>query len=113
MVDVTSIPGLEGLIDTEARPGPEEIREVLRRHARFLLVVRVEYLGDRGIVYMGQRDAVINSRVNLGLVDLEAGRPVGRPKIVNLEYTPLNAKRVVSDKLRRHATSFLQLLQRD
>jgi hypothetical protein len=112
LVEVTSIPGFESLFDTEQRPDPEQVREALRPYARYLVAIRVEYLGDRPIVVMGQRDFVHSARVRIGLVDLAEGRVVGGPKAVTVEYTPLNAERVVGDKLRRPATDLVQTLPR-
>ncbi len=113
IIEVTSIPGLEGFTDTESRPGPEQVRDALRPYARYLVPLRVEYLGDRAITYMGQRDTVYQARVNMGLVDLETGRPVGRPEIIKIEYTQLNADEAVSRDLRRATTSIVQQLPRD
>jgi serine/threonine-protein kinase len=113
LVDVTSIPGLEGFVNTESRPAPEQVRAALRPYARFLVPVRVDYLGERAIYYMGQRDTAHQARVNIGLVDLTTGRTIGTPSIIKVEYTQLNAGRVASEKLRRPATALVQRLPRD
>lgn len=110
VIDVTSIPGLEGIIDTESRPNPEQVRAALRPYARYLVPLRVEYLGDRAITYMGQRDIVYQSRVNMALVDLATSRPIGRSTTVKLEYTQINADEVVSRDLRRATTGIVQRL---
>jgi len=78
-----------------------------------LIPVRVEYLGDRAITYMGQRDIVYQSRVNIGLVDLATGRPLGRPSNIKIEYTQLNADSAVSRDLRRVTTEIVQKLPRE
>jgi serine/threonine-protein kinase len=113
ILEVTSIPGLEGLINTEARPSPERIRAALRPYARFLVPVRVDFLGERSIFYMGQRDTAFQARVNLGLVDLSTDRPLGKPSIVTLEYTQLNADRVVAEELRGPTTKVVRQLPRE
>jgi len=113
LVEVTSIPGLEGLINTESRPGPEKFREALRPYARYLVPIRVEYLGSRDIVYMGQRDQVHSARIHVTAVDLSTGRSIGRPADMTVEYTQLNAEEVVVEKLRRTATGLLQKLPRE
>jgi serine/threonine-protein kinase len=113
IVEITSIPGLEGLVNTEARPAPEQVRAAIRPHARYLVPIRVEYLGDRAVVYMGQRDVVFQARVNMGLVDLASGRALGRPANIKLEYTQLNADEVVERELRRATTNLVQQLPRD
>jgi serine/threonine-protein kinase len=112
VVELTSIPGLEGLHDTEARPTPEELREALRPYARYLVGLRVEYLGDRPVSYLGQPDVVYASRVNIGLVDLAEGRPLGKPTSVRVEYTQLNVEQRVGKELGRVATGLVQTLPR-
>jgi len=112
VIEVTSIPGLEGFTNTEARPSPEQVRDALRPYARYLIPLRVEYLGDRAIYYMGQQSTVYQARVNMGLVDLVTGRPMGKPSTVKVEYTQINADEVVSEKLRRATTGIVQRLPR-
>lgn len=113
IVEVTSIPGLEGLINTESRPGPERFREAIKPYARYLVPIRVEYQGSRDIVYMGQRDQVHSARIHIAAVDLATGRQVGRPADMTVEYTQLNAEEIVVEKLRRAATGLLQKLPRE
>ncbi len=112
VLEITAIPGLEGFFNTESRPAPEQVREALRPYARFLVPLRVEYLGDRAISYMGQRDVVYQARVNMGLVDLQSGRPMGKPNMINVEYTQLNADEVVARDLRKATTNIVQKLPR-
>ena len=112
ILEITAVPGLEGFVNTESRPSPEKVREALRPYARFLVPLRVEYLGDRAISYMGQRDIVYQARVNMGLVDLQSGRPMGKPKMIKLEYTQLNADEVVARDLRKATTNIVQRLPR-
>ena len=113
IIEVTSIPGLEGFTNTESRPGPEQVRAALRPHARYFVPLRVEYLGDRAITYMGQRDIVYQARVNMAVVDLATGRPLGRPNTIKVEYTQLNAGDVATRELRRPTTGIIQRLPRD
>jgi len=113
VIEVTSIPGLEGFTNTEARPSPEQVRDALRPYARYMIPLRVEYLGDRAIYYMGQQSTVYQARVNMGLVDLVTGRPMGKPSTVKVEYTQLNADEVVSRELRRATTNIVQKLPRE
>lgn len=112
VVEVTDIPGLEGFVNTDARPGPEKVRAALRPYARYLVALRVEYLGERAIYYMGQQDVVFSSRIDMGLVDLATGRPVGRRDNVKVEYTKLNATEVAAKQLRRPTTALLKVLPR-
>jgi len=112
VIDVTTIPGLEGFINPESRPSPEQVYDVLRPHARYLVALRVNYLGDRQITYMGQRELVYSSRINMGLVDLSSGRSIARPDSVKVEYSQLNAAEVAQRELRRVTTALLQKLPR-
>jgi eukaryotic-like serine/threonine-protein kinase len=113
VLEITAIPGLEGFVNTESRPSPEQVRDALRPYARYLVPLRVEYLGDRAISYMGQRDTVFQARVNMGLVDLRSGRPMGKPAVIKLEYTQLNADEVVGRDLRKATTGIVQKLPRE
>jgi len=112
VVDVTTIPGLEGFINPESRPSPEQVYDVLRPHARYLVALRVNYLGDRQITYMGQRELVYSSRINMGLVDLASGSPIARPVSVKVEYSQLNAAEVAQRELRKVTTALLKKLPR-
>jgi len=112
LVEITSIPGFEAQFNPEQRPAPEEIRTALRPFARYLVPVRIEYLGERPITYMGQRDVVYQARVSIGLMDLAEGHIIGRPRVETFEYTQLNAERIASEKLRRPVTALLQVLPR-
>ncbi len=112
ILEITAIPGLEGFVNTESRPSPEQVREALRPYARFVVPLRVEYLGDRAITYMGQRDIVYQSRVNMALVDLQSGRSMGKPEVIKIEYTQLNADEVVARDLRKATTGIVQKLPR-
>ena len=113
VVDVNTIPGLEGLINPESRPSPEQLYEILRPYARYLVALRVNYLGERQITYMGQRELVYSSRVNMGLINLAEGRPIARPASVKVEYNQLNAARVAERDLRQTTTGLLRKLPRE
>jgi hypothetical protein len=113
VLEFTSISGLEGFHNTESRPDPDQVRDALRPFARYLIPLRVEYLGDRPITYMGQRDIVYQARVNISLVDLQSGRPLGQPENIKIEYTQLNADEVVGRELRKATTGIVQQLPRE
>ena len=84
--------------------------ESTARHARHLVMVRVEYLGERPLVYMGQRDVAFQARVTLVPIDVGSGTPIEQPTRVRLEYTHLNAQRVVEKELRQPTSRIVQLL---
>jgi hypothetical protein len=113
VVEITSIPGFESLLDTELRPAPETVQEVLRPHVRFMVPLRIEVLGQRQIYAMGQTDTVYQARVTMGVVDLEHGRQLGRRFSDKVEFTQLNADGKIEGVLRRPATGLLQHLPRN
>jgi hypothetical protein len=63
-------------------------------------MVRVEYLGERPLTYMGRADVAFQARLTAAAVDLESGRPVGAPLRKNVEYTHLTVEKVASENLR-------------
>ena len=73
-------------------------------------MIRVEYLGERPLVYMGQRDVAFQSRVTVVPIDLQAGGPAAAPIKFRVEYTHLNAERVAGEKLRAPARQVAEIL---
>lgn len=72
----------------------------LEGHARRLVLVRVEYLGDRELSYLGRRDVAYQSRVTVTPVDLFTGNALGSSQSTTLEYTQLTAPEVADEGLR-------------
>ena len=110
LVDENGIPGIAAFLGTDLAPEPGEIHGLLRPHAAHLVLVRVEYLGERPLVYMGQRDVAFQARVVMVLIDLQEGDSLTQPVRLRTEYTHLNAQRVAEKDLRRPAQRFAQLL---
>jgi serine/threonine-protein kinase len=110
LVDENGIPGIAAFLGTDLTPEPGEIHRLLRPHARHLVLVRVEYLGERPLVYMGQQDVAFQARVIIVPVDLQAGNAVAAPVRLRTEYTHLNAQRVAEKELRAPAYQIGQLL---
>jgi serine/threonine-protein kinase len=110
LVDENGIPGMAAFLGTDLMPQPGEIHDILRPHAANLVLVRVEYLGERPLVYMGQRDVAFQSRVVMVPIDLQAGNALAQPVRIRTEYTHLNAQRVAEKELTRPAHRFSQLL---
>lgn len=110
LVDENGIPGIATFLGTDLAPEPGEIHRLLRPHARHLILVRVEYLGERQLVYMGQQDVAFQARVIMVPVDLQAGSAVAAPVRIRTEYTHLNAQRVAEKELRRPANRIAKLL---
>jgi hypothetical protein len=110
LVDENGIPGIAAFIGTDLVPEPGEIHGLLRPHAANLVLVRVEYLGERPLMYMGQRDVAFQARVVMVPIDLQAGNALAQPVRIRTEYTHLNAERVAEKELRRPASRIAQML---
>ncbi len=110
LVDENGIPGMAAFLGTDLAPQPGEIHGLLRPYAANLILVRVEYLGERPLVYMGQQDVAFQARVIMVPVDLQAGNALAQPVRIRTEYTHLNAQRVAEKELRKPAYRFAQLL---
>jgi serine/threonine-protein kinase len=110
LVDENGIPGIAAFLGTDLSPEPGEIHGLLRPHAAHLVLVRVEYLGERPLVYMGQREVAFQARVVMVPIDLQAGNALAQPVRLRTEYTHLNARRVAEKELQRPAYRFAQLL---
>ncbi len=110
LVDENGIPGIAAFLGTDLAPEQGEIRQLLQPYARNLVLVRVEYLGERPLVYMGQQDVAFQARVIMVPIDLQAGNAVAAPVRLRVEYTHLNAQRVAEKELRRPAYRIAQLL---
>jgi hypothetical protein len=100
LVDERSLPELTGLFADGSVPERGAVRDALRPHARYLVLVRAEYLGDRQIYYMGRPDVVYQARLSATAVDLAEGRRIGQPFSQQVEYTLLTVERVTSEALR-------------
>jgi hypothetical protein len=110
LVDEVSVPGLQELMADPSERQPGAAHALLRPYARHLVMVRVEYLGERPLLYMGQRDVAFQARVTMVPIDVDSGAPLQQPERVRLEYTHLNAQRVVEKELRQPTSRIVQLL---
>jgi len=110
LVDENGIPGIAAFLGTDLAPEPGEIHRLLRPYAEHLVLVRVEYLGERPLVYMGQQDVAFQARVIMVPIDLQAGNALAQPVRLRTEYTHLNAQRVAEKELRGPAYRIAQLL---
>jgi hypothetical protein len=109
VVDEYSIPGASAIISGTAERDPGELHRLLRPHARNAVVIRVEYLGERQLTYMGQRDVAFQSRVTVVPIDLAGGKPVQQPSRFRVEYTHLNVERVAQEKMRAESRQVAEL----
>ena len=110
LVDEAGIPGIDGLISGAEERRPGLAQELLRPYARNLVMVRVEYLGERPLMYMGQRDVAFQARVSLVPIEVATGRPLEQPARFRVEYTHLSAGRVVEKEFRQPVARIVPLL---
>lgn len=93
--DASGIPGLRRALDSG-----QDLNPVLRPHARWLVMITVEYLGDRQLKFMGRYETEYQARLELRAVDLGRGTPIGPSTRKVLGYTRLNVEKKVSAALR-------------
>jgi hypothetical protein len=111
LVDEYSIPGAADLLAGDTSREPGAIHRLLRPYARNVVIVRVEFLGERPLVYMGQQDVAFQARVSVVAIDVQGGRPLTQPIKFKVEYTHLSAQRVAGNKLRAPAHRIVQLIE--
>ena len=111
LVDEYSVPGAADLLAGDTSREPGEIHRLLRPYARNVVIVRVEYLGERPLVYMGQQDVAFQARVTVATIDVQGGRPLAQPIKFKVEYTHLSAQRVAENRLRAPARRVVQLIE--
>ena len=100
LVDESIIPELADALRSGSQPGMRYILSALQPHARYVIVVHAEYLGDRELFYMGRRDVAHESRLTVRPFDLQSGSAVGPGLDEKLEYTQLNVQKVVASTIR-------------
>ena len=110
LVDENTVPGLATLIGSGEVPRPGEVHAMLRPYAKNLVMVRIEYLGERPLMYMGQQDVAFQARVTLVPIDVQSGSAIEAPTRFRVEYTQLNVERVVEKEFRRPTYRVTQLL---
>ena len=110
LVDENSIPGAADLIADAADREPGEMHRLLSPWARNAVMVRVDYLGERPLMYMGQRDLAFQARVTIVPIDLHGRKPLAQPMRTKVEYTHISAPRVVEEKLRAPTRRVVEVL---
>ncbi len=111
LVDENGIPGISELIGSGEVPRPGEAQAMLKPYARNLVMVRIEYLGERPLTYMGQRDTAFQARVTVVPIDIQTGQALDPPARFRVEYTHLNAQRVVEKEFRRPTFRVIEMLR--
>ncbi|MCD4749236.1 MAG: protein kinase [Thermoanaerobaculales bacterium] len=98
--DGSGLPGVMDIIEN----GPEEdgstLAKLVRPHARWVVVVRADSMGERELFYQGRYDIEYQARLHVVGHDLKSLRPVGRGIHVPIGYTHLSVERKVEELLR-------------
>ncbi|MEJ2189860.1 MAG: serine/threonine-protein kinase [Acidobacteriota bacterium] len=113
LVDENGLPEAVELMQSGEAPRQGEVRAALAPYARNLVLIRVEYLGERPLQYMGQADVAFQARCTVVPIDLWQGKALADPETVRVEYTHLNAERVAETRLRQPARHVLTALSND
>jgi serine/threonine-protein kinase len=113
LVDENGLPAAVELMERGEAPRQGEVRAALAPYARNLVLIRVEYLGERPLQYMGQADVAFQARCTVVPIDLWQGKALADPETVRVEYTHLNAERVAETRLRQPARHVLTALSND
>jgi len=103
-----SIPGVMDSFSGDAS-GSNPV-DLLRPHARWLVVLQSEYIGDRELQYMGRWELEYQGRISVEAFDLRQGNRVGQNIRCSLGYTQLSVERKVSEVLRSKFRPIAQLI---
>ncbi len=97
--DAMTISGVAAVVESGG-DGAGSLQELLKPHARYLVVIRADYTGDRELNYMGRYDREFQARLHLVAHDLLDGRAMGPGIHAPIGYTQLTVERKVVDLLR-------------
>ena len=96
--DGLTIPGVAAVVEHGDDGGPSLV-ELLRPYARFVVIIRADYTGERELNYMGRYESEIQARLHLVTHDLLDGRKLGPGIHGPIGYTQLTVDRKVADML--------------
>jgi hypothetical protein len=97
--DGMTIPGVAAVIEGGG-DGVGSLQDLLKPHARYLIVIRADYTGDRELTYLGRYDREFQARLHLVAHNLLDGRPLGPGIHTPIGYTQLTVDRKVAELLR-------------
>ncbi len=100
LVDESSLPAVADLFSGDQPPPRGALREALEPHARHVILIRAEYLGERPLAYMGRYDTAFQARLTAAAIEVATGQVVGPPLSRQVEYTHLTVERVAAETLR-------------
>ena len=103
--------GIGGFTPPATVPLDREALLPLRAHARHLVVIRAEVVGQRELSFMGRSDVATRAEVAVSVVDLASQQRVGPPLMAEVEYTRLTLERSVAKELRPRMARILQAVR--
>lgn len=111
LVDEKTLPGMMDLVDGDHVSTPDLLHR-LQGVARRVVLLRVEYLGDRQLRYMGRSESAYQSRLTLLCVDPVTGEALAPSWTEKVEYTRVQTSRAAEKALRDPIANLVALLKR-
>ena len=111
LVDEKTLPGMMDLVGSDHLPTTDVLRRLSGVAGRVILL-RVEYLGDRTLRYMGRSEPAYQSRLTLLCVDPATGKAVAPSWTEKVEYTRVQTSRVAEKSLREPVSNLVGLLEK-
>ncbi len=75
-------------------------KSCLRPHARYLVLIRADYNGQRELSYMGRHDTEYQARLSVETHDMLDGRAIGPAIHTSIGYTQLSVNAKVEEIIR-------------
>jgi len=111
LVDEKTLPGMMDLMEGDHVPTTDVLRRLSDVAGRVVLL-RVEYLGDRPLRYMGRSEPAYQSRLTLLCVDPATGKALAPSWTEKVEYTRVQTSRAAEKSLRGPASDLVKLLEK-
>ncbi len=92
--------GIPGFVPPTDEPVDREVALTLGVHARHLILLRAEPLGQRELRFLGRAELATRSHLSVVVINLAEERRIGHPTGLELEYTRLNLDRILARELR-------------
>ncbi len=113
VVDERGLPEAQLALGDRAGPLQPAAVEALRPHADVLVLVTVDYLGNRGLLYLNRYDQAYQSRLAVTAVPLFGTRPPVPIANTRVEYTAERLESAVAAALRSATEPLLERLHQE
>ncbi|MCG6963351.1 MAG: protein kinase [Acidobacteria bacterium] len=111
LIDEKTLPGVMDLVEGDHVSTSDLLRRLSGVAARVVLL-RVEYLGDRQLRYMGRSEPAYQSRLTLMCVDPATGKALAPSWTEKVEYTRVQTSRAAEKSLRDPVANLVALLKK-